>query len=203
MRIGILADIHDDADRLAAALAQMAQQRVDQIVVLGDTLTCMGDMDDTSVIGLLREADAIGVWGNHDFGLCGDVSDEVRCRVDPAVLDFMSTLQPYLQLDSCFFSHVEPWIDPWDVSQLWYYDGPPDTPEKAARSFAAVSNRFLFLGHFHRWLLMTPSGQISWFGAEPIRLGNWDRCLVAVAPVFDGHCAVFDTKRTELVPLRC
>ncbi len=203
MRIGILTDIHDDADRLAAALARMAQQRVEQIVVLGDTLTCMGDADIGRVVRLLREADAIGVWGNHDSGLCYDVSDEVRCRVDPAVLDFMSTLQPHLELDDCFFSHVEPWLNPWDVSQLWYYDGPPDAAEKAIRSFAAVPNRFLFLGHFHRWLLMTPSGQVSWSGAEPIRLGDWDRCLVVIAPVFEGYCAVFDTNRTELLPLRC
>ncbi len=203
MRIGILADIHDDADRLAAALAQMDGQHVDQIVVLGDTLTCMGDTDMASVIGLLRGADAIGVWGNHDFGLCRDVSEEVRRRVDPTVLDFMGTLQPHLELDNCYFSHTEPWLDPNDVSQLWYYDGPPDTPEKAVRSLAAVPRRFLFLGHFHRWLLMTPSGQIPWSGTEPIWLGNWERCLVVVAPVFDGHCAVFDTERTELLRLEC
>ena len=144
-----------------------------------------------------------GVWGNHDFGLCSDVSEEVRNHVDARILNFMETLQPYLELDDCFFSHVEPWLDPYDVNQLWYYDGLPDTTDKAARSFSAVSHRFLFLGHFHRWLLMTPDGAIPWPELEPILLGAWKRSLVVVAAVFEGHCAVFDTERTELIPLRC
>ena len=203
MRIGLLADIHDDADRLAIVLAQLDRQQVDQIVALGDTLTGMRDVDATGVVGLLRDANVIGVWGNHDFGLCHGVTEEVRGLFDPSVLDFMGTLQPQIELDSCFFSHVEPWLDPHDIMQLWYYDGPPDTPKKAARSFAAVPNRFLFLGHFHHWLLMTPNGQIPWRGTEPIRLGDWERCLIIVAPVFEGHCAVFDTERTELTPLQC
>lgn len=203
MRIGILADIHDDAERLTAALTQLQRQHIDQIVVLGDTLNCMGDPDVASVIGLLKDAGAIGVWGNHDFGLCYDVNEAVRSRVDPAVLDFMGTFRPYIRLENCHFRHVEPWLDPTDIVQLWCFDGPPNTPEKAARSFAAVPDRFLFVGHFHRWLLMTPNEQIPWFGTESIRLGAWERCLVAVAPVCDGHCAVFDTERTELTPLRC
>lgn len=203
MRIGILADIHDDEGRLAAALTQMRRHRTDRIVVLGDTLNCMGDADVAIVVDLLREADAIGVWGNHDFGLCQNVNEAVQRRFAPAVLDFMGRLQPYLRLEGCHFSHVEPWLDPWDLVQLWYFDGLPDTPEKAARSFAAAPDRFLFVGHFHRWLLMTPNGQVQWFGTEPLRLDTWQRCLVAVAPVCDGHCAVLDTDRMELAPLRC
>jgi len=203
VRIGLLADIHDDAERLSAALAQFARQRADRIVVLGDTLTCVSDPDCVRVTELLRAAGAIGVWGNHDFGLCHDVSYEVQRGADPRVLEFMATLRPNLEVGGCLFSHVEPWLDPWDVSQLWWYDGPPDTAEKAARSFAAVDQRFLFLGHFHRWLLMTPTGAVPWPGTEPIGLGACERCLVVVAAVFEGNCAIFDTERTELIPLPC
>lgn len=203
MRIGILADIHDDAERLSSALDQLARRGADRIVVLGDTLTYTSAADAVRVVELLQEAHAIGVWGNHDFGLCSDVSEELRGKVDPRILGFMATLQPHLELAECYFSHVEPWLDPYDVYQLWHYDGPPDTIEKAARSFAAVPHRFLFLGHFHRWLLMTPGGPTSWRQSEPILLGAWERSLVVVAAVFEGHCAIFDTDRTELIPLRC
>lgn len=203
MRIGILADIHDDAERLSSALGQLASHRADRIVVLGDTLTYTSAPGALRVIELLQNVNAIGVWGNHDFGLCSDVSEEVRNHVDARILNFMETLQPHLELDDCFFSHVEPWLDPYDVNQLWYYDGLPDTTDKAARSFSAVSHRFLFLGHFHRWLLMTPDGAIPWPELEPILLGAWKRSLVVVAAVFEGHCAIFDTERTELIPLRC
>jgi len=202
MRIGLLADIHEDAANLRRALTEFRDCGVDQVVALGDIVT-WPDMEPVmEVIRLLQEARAIGVWGNHDVGLCVDVSEAVRRFWPPEVLDFMSTIQPRLELGPCYFSHVEPWLDPYDVEQLWYYDGSPDTPERAARSFAAVRHRFLFLGHFHHWLLMTPERQIPWAGETVVRLGNWERCLIVVAPVFDGCCAVFDTERTELSPLR-
>jgi hypothetical protein len=47
---------------------------------------------------------------------------------------------------------------------LWYFGGPPDSPEKLARCFAAVPHRVVFLGHIHRWLLGTPDGVLPWQG---------------------------------------
>ena len=52
------------------------------------------------------------------------------------------TLQPHLEIGGCLFTHVEPWLDPHKVEDLWYFDGPPDSPEKLARSFAAVPQDF-------------------------------------------------------------
>jgi predicted phosphodiesterase len=202
MRIGLLADIHDDVLNLRRALRECARQRVDHVVVLGDTVTRSDPEPVAEVAGLLQDAGAIGVWGNHDFGLCHQVDEAIRRSWAPDVLKFMSTIRPRLELGPCHFSHVEPWLDPYDVLQLWYYEGPPDTPEKASRSFAAVPHRFLFLGHFHQWLLMTPNQMIPWRGERAVHLGDWERCLVIVAPVFDGCCAVFDTHRTELLPLQ-
>ena len=196
-----MSDIHDDVTHLRGALAELASLAVDQVVVLGDTLTCSGPTHAEEVVRLLVATEAIGVWGNHDMGLCRDVSDDVRDIYDLSVLTFMSTLRPQLDFGGCFFSHVDPWLDPRDITQLWYFGGSPDTPEKAARSFAAVPHRFLFLGHFHQWLLMTPSCRIAWDGTEPILLGGFERCLIVVAPVFNGHCAVFDTERAQLTPL--
>jgi predicted phosphodiesterase len=203
VRIGLLADIHEDYPRLSNALVLLSSQGVDQIVVLGDTLTTVRHPDAIRVIQLLRDAEAIGVWGNHDFGLCKEVHPELRDSVNPEILAYMAGMQPHLEIGECHFSHVEPWLDPWDVSGLWYYDGPPDTPEKVGRSFAAVPHRFLFLGHFHQWLLMTRDRRCSWAGEEPARLADFERCLVVVGPVCRGDCAVFDTTSMELLPLRC
>ncbi len=204
MRIGLLADIHDDAERLSCALTQLSITGVDQILVLGDTLTCpINTKKATRVVELLRSVQAIDVWGNRDFGFCVDVSQELRSQVSPFVLAFMATMRPNLEVGDCFFSHVEPWLDPLDVTHLWYYDGPPATENKAARNFAAVPHRFIFLGHFHQWLLMATGRSNSWAGTEPVRLGAWKRCLVVVGAVFEGHCAVFDMESTELIPLRC
>jgi hypothetical protein len=95
---------------------------------------------------------------------------------------------------------VEPWLDPENISDLWYFDGPPDTPEKAAKSFEAVPHRFMFVGHVHRWLIAKPGTILEWNGETPIRLDGDTRYLILVAAVCDGKCAIFDTDNLELVP---
>ena len=184
MRIGIVADIHDAVEALQCALAEFRSRQVDLVISLGDagdTFSPAGRAGE--VVALLEGAGAVGVWGNHDVGLCFDVPERLRREAGPQVLAYMAGMQPQLVVAGCRFSHVEPWLDARRVEHLWYFDGPPDTPEKVARSFAAVPERHLFVGHFHRWLVMTPLGRIEWNGEAPLALGGESRYLVVVAPV--------------------
>jgi hypothetical protein len=119
------------------------------------------------------------------------------------VLEFMSSMAPHLSLENCRFSHVEPWLDAHKVEDLWFFDGAPDTPEKVARSFENVPERHLFVGHFHRWLIMTPRGQLEWNGNRPIELSDEPRYFAVIAAVCDGWCATFDTATLCLTPIRC
>jgi len=204
VRIGILADIHEAIEPLRRALVEFRRMGVDQVVSLGDACDTCGTVGRAGeTVALLREARAVGVWGNHDFGLCGDVPSELRQRAAPGVLDFMASMQPHLVLEGCRFSHVEPWLDACQIENLWYFDGLPDTAEKAGRSFAAVPERHLFVGHMHCWLVITPTGRVDWIGETPLALRREPRYLVAVAAVVDGWCAIYDTAPEELTPVRC
>jgi hypothetical protein len=69
-----------------------------------------------------------------------------------------------------------------------------------ARIFAAAPNRVMFVGHYHRWLLVTPEGLQSWAGDGPTVLEAGDRYLVSVNAVCGGKCALFDTNTNELIP---
>jgi hypothetical protein len=168
------------------------------VIVLGDVF-CTGSRLGPTV-ELLRPAHPVGVWGNHDFGLCFEPDPPVREKYSGPVLDFMGTLRPRLEIGGYLFSHVEPWLDPTDITQLWWFEGPPDTPERAAQSFGAWPQRLLFVGHFHRWLVVTPTGLLAWGGERPITLAPPERYLVAVAALCEGRCAVFDTETSELLP---
>ena len=116
---------------------------------------------------LLTEANAIGVWGNHDYGLSFEPDDRVREKYAASVIDYMTSLRPSLEVGGCHFSHVEPWLDPENVADLWYFDGPPDEHGKLERIFTAVPNRVMFAGHFHKWLLATADGIAGWSGRKP------------------------------------
>ncbi len=200
MKLGLLADIHEHVEELRRAIDVLEKHGADRFVVVGDVFEMGKRIDET--VHLLRDVQAVGVWGNHDVGLCFDPDEGVRQRYSAAVLDFMGGLQPRLEIDGCLFTHVEPWLDPHKVEDLWYFDGPPDTPEKLTRSFVAVPNRVMFLGHFHRWLLGTPAGVTPWRGEKPVCLSTNDRSLVVVHAVWDGKCALFDTTTDDLIPFR-
>jgi hypothetical protein len=198
MKLALLADIHEQTKQLRKAIAVLQQHGADRFVALGDVFEMGKRIEET--VDLLQQVEAVGVWGNHDIGLCFDPDEGVCQRYSAAVLGFMGGLQPRLEIGGCLFSHVEPWLDPHKVEDLWYFDGPPDSAEKLARSFAAVPHRLLFIGHMHRWLLGTPGGRLPWRGEGPVRLDSRTRYLVVVHAVWDGRCALFDTETNELVP---
>ncbi len=198
MKLGLLADIHESNEHLHVALDQFRAEGVDQVVVLGDLFELGERIEETC--RLLDEVGAVGVWGNHDFGLCSDPDARTRQKYPDTVLEFMASLRPRLEVDGCLFTHVEPWLDPENISDLWYFDGPPDTPVKAAKSFEAVPHRFMFLLHLHRWLIPEPKMIYEWNGETPIRLDGDTRHLIVVAAVCNGEYAIFDTDTLELVP---
>ena len=79
MLLGLLADIHEAVEPLREALGVFARLGVEEVVVLGDICETHRRLEET--VSLLREARAVGVWGNHDFGLCRDITDDVRARL--------------------------------------------------------------------------------------------------------------------------
>jgi predicted phosphodiesterase len=203
MRIGVVTDIHDDTAKLAAVLDALRADAVDAVVSLGDTSDLYAKCQDVAgVAALLERAGAVGVWGNHDFGLCRDVGDEVRARFPAAALAYLATMRPRLDLGGCHFSHVEPWLDPEKPEDLWCFDGRPEDDDRLARTFAAVPHRVCVMGHVHRWLAATDAGALPWRGEAPLTLDPARRHLVAIAPVFAGAFAVIDTAAGVVEPRR-
>jgi len=197
MRLGLIADIHEQVEFLRAALDRFRQEQVDRVVVLGDVFETGERIEETC--HLLAEAQAVGVWGNHDFGLCDNPSDIVRAKYPASVTEFMTTLRPRLELAGCYFAHVEPWLDPEDIQDLWFFEGPPDSDGRLQQIFDAVPNRLMFAGHYHRWLLARPDGIALWHGECPVRLHN-GRYFVVVGGLLEGRYAMFDSETSELVP---
>lgn len=199
MKIGLVADIHEDVEGLALALARLREEAVDRMVVLGDVFETGRRIAET--VPLLADAGAVGVWGNHDLGLCHEPGEWARSRYAGPVLDYMRTLRPRLELNGCLFSHGLPCWDPTDPA-IYYLGDRPETTEGLSACFAAAPQRVTFVGHFHRWLLATPEGCLDWDGSKPVVLEPGQRYLVVVAAIVDGWCAVFDTTNGRLVPCR-
>ena len=148
MRLGILADIHEAVGFLRGALAALDRIGVEQLVFLGDVCEMGGGLEET--ISILAGRDILGVWGNHDIGLSFQPDEEVSRRYPPRVMEFMQSLLPRVSIEDCSFTHVEPWLNPCDVADIWYFDGIPDTAEKVRRSFNACRERVMLCGSERR-----------------------------------------------------
>lgn len=87
-------------------------------------------------------------------------------------------------------------------ADLRYFDGPPDTPEKLFRSFSAVPERTIFIGHMHRWLHGTPQGLTDWDGTKPLSLSPPERHFVVLGALCHGCYATYETTTGLLTPYR-
>ena len=197
MKLGLITDIHEHVEYLKTALDSFRDERVDRIVMIGDVVEMTLRLEETC--RLLAEAGAVGVWGNHDFGLCVDPGDDLLLRHSPLVIRYMTSLRPRLEIDGCLFTHIEPWLDPEDLADLWHFYGVPTEQSELDRIFNAAPNRLMFAGHYHRWLLATPDGIVDWKGESPIRL-NDGRYFVVVGALCEGRFATFDTATSQLCP---
>jgi hypothetical protein len=198
MKLGLICDIHEHVEHLQQALDYFSNCSVDRIVVIGDLFGTGERIEE--LCRPLAAAGVVGVWGNHDFGLCVKPEATTRSKYPSVVFDYMATLQPRMEIDDCYFAHVEPWLNPEDLLDLWYCEGPPDEPAKLARIFASVPHTVMFSGHYHRWLWATPDGITNWQGESPICLAG-TRSFVVVGALYEGRFATFDTNTRELIPL--
>jgi hypothetical protein len=200
MRLGILADIHEDVPHLRAALDVLRTEKVDRVVLLGDVVDTARTLAEP--VALLAGAGVVGVYGNHELGLCHRPDERTRRTYGGPILDFMQALGPRLQIEDCLFKHGLPHWDPTDPV-VYYLGERPETAEGLAGTFAASpSTRVHFVGHFHRWLAATPRGPLPWDGSGPVRLQPPERYLVVIAAVCDGWCALYDTATGQLEPRR-
>jgi hypothetical protein len=204
MRLGLVTDIHNHVAPLTRALEIFREEGVEQVLNLGDACDPFSATHGAEVARLLREAKAVGVWGNHDVGLCHEVEAFTREKYTAETLEYMTTMQPRLRVDGCHFSHREASVDPRDIAQLWDFseDG-RNLLLKSRLGLQATEDRLQFLGHYHCWWAATPDGPLAWEGERPLEFAPDERYFVVVAPVFDGWCAVLDTGRGVLRPYRC
>ncbi len=208
MLLGLITDVHEQVEALKIALRVFEREGVDRTIFLGDFVHGGTRLDETA--DLLLQGEVQGVWGNHDFGLCGDVCADYRQRFKPQVFEFAAQLQPRMQLEDCHFTHVEPWLNTTRVEDLWYFDGIPSTQEHTARTFEASTfppdfdtapARVMFFGHMHRYFAASTAHILNWNGEVRLHLRKPDRYLICLAALCDAHCAMYDTETGMLMPL--
>ena len=118
-RLAVLADIHGNADALAAVLADVLQQSPDALVNLGDCFS--GPLDAARTAHLLAGAGvAATVRGNHERWLgnpaaMDDWDRYAHAQLSPDTLVWLAGLPATAVIDDAFLCHATPQDDmsPW------------------------------------------------------------------------------------------
>jgi diadenosine tetraphosphatase ApaH/serine/threonine PP2A family protein phosphatase len=115
MRLAVIADIHGNADALAAVLADVAGFAPDAMVNLGDCFS--GPLDAGRTADLLAGAGiAATVRGNHDrwlldAALMDDWDRAALPLLTPATMDWLAGLPATAVIDDVFLCHATPQDD--------------------------------------------------------------------------------------------
>src|SRR3954447_12392386 len=98
MKLGLLADIHEDIDRLRLAVDRLAALGAERYVMLGDVFDHGDRARLDATVDLLESVGAVGVWGTHDIGLCVEPDEYIRRLVSARTLDYMGRLRARLEV---------------------------------------------------------------------------------------------------------
>lgn len=115
-RFAVIADIHGNADALAAVMADIAGQAVGAVLVLGDHFS--GPLDAAGTWEILRGAGVLALRGNHDRYLLEMAAEEMwpsdriaREALPDAAMDWLRGLPEVLDLGDAWACHAVPGDD--------------------------------------------------------------------------------------------
>jgi diadenosine tetraphosphatase ApaH/serine/threonine PP2A family protein phosphatase len=157
MRFAAIADVHGNHLALAAVIADISAQGIDEIVNLGDMAS--GPLDARRTMDALMALDAVHVLGNHDRWLIdrpvekmGAWERPAYAQLDSRHLDWLRTV-PSTRIfrDQVFLCHATP----ADDNVYWLETVTPDgsvgmAPLAAIEKQAeGISQRLILCGHTH------------------------------------------------------
>jgi len=156
MRIAALADLHGNADALAAVLADLAGQGADAVLMLGDHFS--GPLDAAGTWEQLRGLNAMALRGNHDRTLLEvpredmGASDAVaRDTLPEAALGWLAGLPAMLRLEDVLACHGTPASDETYLCERVTPDGAVVQRDALtiARYLAGIEASLILCAHSH------------------------------------------------------
>ncbi len=175
-RFAVIADVHGNADALAAVLADIDAQSIVLTVNLGDCLS--GALWPARTAAMLRARPMLTLCGNHDRSLIdrprdamGDWDRWADAEIDQPTRDWIATLPPTLEMGEVFACHGTPDSD----TTYWLHEvrggemraTPPD---RVAAQIGARPHRLFLCAHTHLSAAVTlPDGRLI---VNPGSVGN-------------------------------
>jgi Icc-related predicted phosphoesterase len=154
MRFAAIADVHGNYLALAAVIADIRAQNIDEIVNLGDMAS--GALDARRTMDVLMALDAVHVLGNHDRYLIdrppekmGSWDRPAHAQLDVKRLDWLRAVPPTLLFrDRVFLCHATPDSDEVYWLETVLPDGtvPMSSLEAIEQAAKGITQRLILCG---------------------------------------------------------
>lgn len=164
MRYGFITDIHANLEALEAACAFLQEQRVNEVICLGDIVGCGANPDEC--VSFIKANEIAAVAGNHDWAVCGKRSLDffdaqgqeiilwTRDQISAANIAYLQDLP--LVVDAEDFSAVHATLN--DAARFLSAEGYDDYAE----TFISMTYPLCFVGHTHEpYILSYCDGRID------------------------------------------
>jgi predicted phosphodiesterase len=151
MKIALISDIHANVEALEAVLADIKEQKADEVLCLGDIVGYGANPNEC--LELVRKHCSLTLLGNHDAAAVGLLSTQhfnIHAKIaiewttenlKKGSHDFLKTLPLKENRSSHTFVHATPY-----EPNMWYYI---TSLEEAAFNFQFFDTGFCFVGHTH------------------------------------------------------
>ncbi|MBI4569639.1 MAG: metallophosphoesterase family protein [Planctomycetes bacterium] len=210
MRYGIIGDIHANWDALQAALALLDQERVDKFICVGDVVGYGAEPSRCIQEVIAREMTCVA--GNHDFAVCGKMSDSyfnayardaviwTRNSLTDKEMDFLRQLPLVATVDDITVVHgALNYPDMFDYVQTCY---------DAKVCFEVQESRLAVFGHSHVPVCFFDGPTTQYSLSYDLRLTGFPKTLLNVGSVGqprdenpDACFVIYDTE-AESVAIR-
>jgi putative phosphoesterase len=187
MRLGIISDVHCNADALRLAIQRMGA--VDELLCAGDSI--FEYRFSNEVLEVLRDSGARYVLGNHETVFLGPhgVRARAAANVRTDLVEYMSEQPLSLDVDVGGKRLVMVHASPMEPNTQYVFPGSPEL-----RRLAEIEADFIVLGHTHtqmaertgRALVINPGS-----GGDPRDLANGRRLSYAILDTTSGE-VLFD-----------
>jgi diadenosine tetraphosphatase ApaH/serine/threonine PP2A family protein phosphatase len=187
MRYAIISDIHGNIEALEAVLKDVAAEKVDEVICLGDLVGYGADPNEC--IEAVRKKASVVIAGNHDWAAIGKLGLEY---FNSAARRAAEWTEAVLSDDHRRYLDGLPLTATAGDNVLLVHSSPaaPDQwmyvfhPGQATREFSAFSQPFCFIGHTHQPAIFTDDGGFHLGGAlSCFRMGVGTRYMVNVGSV--------------------
>ena len=191
-KIGIMADSHGQAERIANALTLFEEHSCEAIYHLGDICDSAHPETADHCVSLLRQNNIFGIKGNNDHQVVVNHEGRRNTHLASTTIDYLKQLPLIRELGDTIMAHSLPFIKERGLSSMIGVLG----QNEAALFFRTYPHKILFRGHSHCPEILRQHNQPLETGkilaGETIQLADRQPCIITCGALDQGFLMIWD-----------